>query len=39
MAQLALSPVETRDQVLSNFMELLEHHGTALPVNLTISDT
>jgi hypothetical protein len=39
MAQLALSPVETRDQVLSNFMELLEHHGTALPVNLTIRDT
>lgn len=37
MAQLALTPVETRDQVLNNFMESLTHHGTAIP--LTISDT
>jgi len=39
IAQLALTPRETRDQVLSNFMELLDHHGTALPMNLTIADT
>lgn len=39
MAQLALTPTETRDKVLSNFMEMLTHHGTAMPTNLTISDT
>lgn len=38
MASLALSPVETRDKVLMNYIELLEHHGSAFP-NLTISDT
>lgn len=39
MAQLALTPVETRDQVLMNFMEHLEHHGAAIPENLTSLDT
>ena len=39
MAQLALTPTETRDQVLNNFMELKAHHGTSFPMNLTISDT
>lgn len=39
MAQLALTPVETRDKVLNNFMEMKEHHGSAMPANLTIADT